>query len=84
MNPVTGMLPDGQKIKSTHICDVVIPGLPAELTDHIMPDMTTSSLFGICILCKTGCQVLFEDAKCQVIYNSNIILTGYKDPVSNL
>ncbi len=46
--------------------------------------MTTASLFGICILCKAGCKVLFDDDKCQVIYNSKVILTGYKDPVSDL
>jgi hypothetical protein len=49
-----------------------------------MPDMTTASLFGIHILCKVGCKVLFDDNKCQVIYNSKVILTGYKDPASNL
>ncbi len=51
---------------------------------NIMPDMTTASLFGIHILCKAGYKVLFDDDKYQVIYNSKVILTGYKDPVSNL
>jgi hypothetical protein len=83
-NPITVKLTDGCKIKSTHICEIVIPGLPKVLTGHIMPDMTTASLFGICILCKAGCKVLFDDNKCQVIYNSKVILTGYKDPVSGL
>ncbi len=54
------------------------------LTGHIMPDMTTASLFGIHILCEAGCKVLFDDDECQVIYNSEVILTGYKDPTSNL
>ena len=49
-----------------------------------MPDMTTASLFGIHILCEAGCKVLFDDDECQVIYNSEVILTGYKDPTSNL
>jgi hypothetical protein len=49
-----------------------------------MPNMTTSSLFGIRILCKLGCKVLFDNNKCQVIYNNKVILTGYKDPISNL
>jgi hypothetical protein len=49
-----------------------------------MPDMTTASLFGIHILCKAGCKVLFDDNKCQVIYNSKVILTGYKNPDSDL
>jgi hypothetical protein len=84
MNPITVKLLDGRKIKSMHICDIVIPGLPTILTGHIMPDMTTASLFGIRILCKAGCKVLFDDDKFQVFYNSKVILTGYKDPVSDL
>jgi len=83
-NPITVKLPDGRKIKSMHTCDIVIPGLPKVLTGHIMPDMTTASLFGIRILCKAGCEVLFDDDKCQVIYKGKVILTGYKDPVSDL
>ncbi len=61
-----------------------IPGIPTTLTGHIVPAMTIASLFGICILCKACCQVIFDDDKCQVIYNGNIILTGYKDSVSDL
>jgi hypothetical protein len=49
-----------------------------------MPDMTTASLFGIRVLCKAGFQVLLNNDKFQVIYNGKIILTGYKDPASNL
>ena len=84
VNPITVKLPNGRKIKSTHIWDIDISGLPTVLTGHIMPDMITSSLFGTSILCKAGCKVLFDDAKCQVIYNSKDILTRYKDPISNL
>jgi hypothetical protein len=49
-----------------------------------MPDMTTASLLGIQILCKAGCKVVFDNKNCQVIFKDNVILTGYKDPVSNL
>ncbi len=82
VNPVSVTLPDGQKIMSTHVCNIIIPGLPTVLTGHIMPDMTTASFFGIRVLCKA--QVLFDNDKCQVIYKGKLILTGYKDPVSNL
>jgi hypothetical protein len=51
---------------------------------HIMPDMTSASLFGIRVLFKAGCMIVFDDNKCQVIYNGKVILTGYKDPASNL
>jgi hypothetical protein len=52
INPVIITLPNGRKIKSTHLCNVMIPGLPILLTGHIMPDITTASLFGIRVLCK--------------------------------
>jgi hypothetical protein len=76
-NPISIELPDGSKIMSIHVCDINIPGLPTTLTGQIVPNMTTTSLFGIRILCKAGCQVLFDDDKCKVIYNGNVIRTGY-------
>jgi hypothetical protein len=84
INPVIFTLPDKRKIKSMHVCNVVIPGLPMVLTGHIMHDMTTASLFGIRVLCKVGCQVLFDNNKCQVIFNGTVILTGCKDIAGNL
>ncbi len=83
-NPITVTLPDSCKIMSIHICNITIPGLPTVLTGHIMPDMTTALLFGTQVLCKAGCTETFDDFKCQVLYNGSIILTGYKDPASNL
>ncbi len=61
INPVIITLPDGHNIESTHVYNVMIPGLPSVLTGHIMPDMTTASFFGIRVLCNAGCQVLFDD-----------------------
>jgi len=43
-----------------------------------------ASLIGIRILCKAGCKVVFDDEKCEVFYNNNIILRGYKDPTTDL
>jgi hypothetical protein len=83
-SPISVTLPDGRKIVSSHICDVRIPGLPTILTGHIMPAMTTASLFGIRILCKAGCKVVFDNEKCQVFYDNKVILSGAKDPVSDL
>jgi hypothetical protein len=83
-SPLSVTLPDGQKIKSTHVCNITILGLPTIITGHIMPDMTTASLFGIRVLCKAGSKVLFDNDKCQVIYDGKVILTGYKDLARNL
>jgi hypothetical protein len=46
--------------------------------------MTTAALFGIRILCKAGCKVVFNEEKCKVFNDNKVILTGFKDPVSDL
>ena len=74
--PLTINLPDGTMVKSTHICDLEIPGLPHVLEGHIVPDLTVASLVGIRILCKLGCTVLFTDTMCYVFYQEKLILTG--------
>ncbi len=39
LKPLTINLPDGRQLKSTHICDIDIPGLPTTLTGHIVPNL---------------------------------------------
>ena len=82
--PLTINLPDGRKVQSTHICDILIPGLPTKLTGHIVPDLKVASLFGIRVLCKAGCKVVFDKDKCEVYYQDKIILRGRKDPSTDL
>jgi hypothetical protein len=82
--PIQISLPDGKKIVSTHICDVDILGLPHKLIGHIVSDMKMASLLGIRILCKAGCEVIFDDEKCQVNFKGSTILMRYEDPASNL
>ncbi len=74
-------MPDGRKVKSTHICDT---GLLMVFTGHIVPHLTIASLIGIRPLCNAGCTVAFNKDKCDVIYNGNIILQGFKDIATNL
>jgi hypothetical protein len=82
--PLTVNLPDGRKVKSTHACNINIPGLPVTLTEHIIPDLKTASLIGIHPLCKVGCKVVFDNEKCDVVYKGRVILRGYKDPRTDL
>ena len=83
-NPLNINLPDGMIVKSTHICNLEIPGLPHVLEGHIVPKLTVASLVAIRILCKLGCTVLFTDTACYVRYQGKVILTGYKDPSTDL
>ena len=84
MKPLTIHLPDGTRVKSTHECDITITGLPKVLTGHIVPQLKIASLIGIRVLCEAGCNVVFNNEHCDVIYNDNIILRGYKDPTTDL
>jgi hypothetical protein len=80
VRPLTISLPDGQQIKSTHMCDIQIVGLPTILKGHIVPSLNVTSLIGIRPLCKAGCIVTFDDMKCDVTYNGTVILRRFKDP----
>lgn len=82
--PLTINLPDGKQVKSSHICDIAIPGLPTILLGHIVPSLTVASLIGIRPLCKAGCTVVFDDKKCDIILDGNVILRGHKDPSTDL
>jgi hypothetical protein len=83
-NPLIITLPNGEKVRSTKICDISIPGQPVMLTGHIIPGLFMALLMEICILCKAGCIVIFTDTTCEMIYNNKFILTGFKDPTTNL
>ena len=83
-SPITINLPDGKKVQSTHICDFVIPGLPQPILGHIVPGLAVASLVGIRPLCKAGCKVTFDNEKCDVMYNGDVILRGFKDPSTDL
>ncbi len=82
--PLTINLPDGRKVKSTHVCDIDIPGLPTTLTGHVVPHLAVASLIGICPLCNAGCTVTFDINKCDVVYNGRVILRGFKDVATDL
>ncbi len=83
-NPLTISLPDGKVVKLTHVCNFELPGLPTILEGHIVPDLSMALLVGICILCKAGCIVIFTKTASYVMYGGNVILTGYKDPSTDL
>ena len=84
VDPLTINLPNGGVVRSTHVCDVVIPGLPTVMTGHIVPGLSMASLMGIRVLCKAGCVVIFTNAKCEVWFNKKLILQGTKDPSTDL
>jgi hypothetical protein len=83
-SPLTINLANGTQVRSTHVCDIYIPGLPVMLKGHIVPSLNVASLIGIRPLCKAGCVVTFDDNKCDVIYDGKVILRGYKNKSTDL
>jgi hypothetical protein len=81
---LTITMPDGQKVKSMHICDITIPGLPTILMGHIIPHLAIVLLIGIRPLCNAGCTVIFDKDKCNVAFNGKVILHGFKDLTTDL
>jgi hypothetical protein len=75
---------NGWQVMSTHMWDIHINGLLFVLTGHIIPDLSIATLFGIRVLTEAGCNVTFDKHKCTVQYNGKIILSGDKDPSTDL
>ena len=61
IRPLTINLPDGMKVKSTHTCNISIPGLPMVLVGHVVPKLSITLLIGIRVLCDAGCEVVFTE-----------------------
>jgi hypothetical protein len=84
LKPLTINLLDGTQVQSTHKYNSCILGLPTVLIGHIVLHLAITPLIGIRLLCKAGCTVIFDDKKCDAVYNGNIILQGFQDPSTNL
>ena len=54
------------------------------LVGHVVPKLSIASLIGIRVLCDSGCEVVFTKTNCDVWYKGNIILSGKKDPSTDL
>jgi hypothetical protein len=74
--PLTINLPDGLRVRSTHVCNIAIPGLSTVLTRHILPDLAITSLVGIQPLCKVGYREIFDNNTCNVKYKDFMRIQG--------
>jgi hypothetical protein len=71
--PLTINVPDGRKVQSTHVCNIDIPSLPTVLTGHNIPALLVELLVGIRPICKVRFWVIFDNNKCDVEFEGNII-----------
>ena len=81
--PLTINYPDGGQVQTTHDLEIDL-GLDSDVPAHTLPSLAHSSLVGIRVLCKMGCQVVFDDVECRVYYKNRLILVGTKDPITDL
>ena len=80
------MLPNGNTMISTHTANLNIPTIPMQATQvHIFPDMEGSTpLLSIGNLCDHGCIATYDKDKVIIKRNNEIILIGYRHPVTKL
>ena len=79
------LLPDGERITSTHECELNIPSLPQEAKKaHIVPKLAHTSLVSIKMLCDAGCRVTYDNNTVNVFYKNIIIWKGHREPSTGL
>jgi hypothetical protein len=85
LHPIRITLPDGNKIQSSHTCNLDIPWLPHEITaGHIVPKLTHTSLLATRQFCDHGCEVTFTKKVCKVTLGGKTVLQGPRDPHTKL
>ena len=78
-------LPDGNKIKSTHTCQIDIPWIPeAAARAHILTGLDQTSLIYINMLCNSGCKVEYYASKRRVVFKHSIEWKGRREPNTGL
>ena len=84
-NPLSVQIPNGQKVNSTHTCELNVPALPKQARlGHILPGLAAHSLLSVVKLCNAGCDVKLTKIDCTVKYNGRLVLQGYKCARSGL
>ena len=77
--PITVKLPNGERLQNTHECHLNIPLLntSAKLA-RIFPGIQ-HSLLSLGQLCDGGCKIHLDAKIVQVIFNEQVIMTGYRN-----
>ena len=71
-------LPDGSRIKSTHIGYFVIAGLPEAACMAYLFHGLTVSLLSVGQFCASGCEATFDQANFRLKYGGKVIYEGYQ------
>ena len=71
-------LPNGDTVKSSHKCNLLLPLPQACKQGHIIPGLEGFSLISVVTLCNAGCEVLFTAISCTITHKGKVILRGRK------
>jgi hypothetical protein len=67
-------------MRTTHAVDLLLSKLlPNARMAHSLPGLTNNLLL-VAVLCDADCEVFFNDIGCEVTFDSEVILRGWRDP----
>jgi hypothetical protein len=77
------ILPNGQRIASTHEAKLPFPDLPEKAVHaHVFPDLNSHALLSIETFCDAGCTATFSATRVNIEKQGKVILTGTREPPS--
>ena len=83
-SPVVVALPDHTTMKSTHVVDLPLPGLPPPACEaHLFPALGNTSLISIGQLCDHGCSANFNKESVIIELHGKEILRGHRSSTTN-
>jgi hypothetical protein len=83
--PINVNMPNGTKIQSSHICNLLLTYLPPQARQaHILPGLVHNSLISVGQLCDNDCSLTFTQDQVTVSKNGKHLMYGARDPKSRL
>jgi hypothetical protein len=81
--PISVNMPNGQSIRSSHTCDLLLTELPPQARKaHVLTYLVHTSLISVGQLCDNGCNITFNKDTVSVMNNGKCVMTGACDPQS--
>jgi hypothetical protein len=75
------MLPNGDRIQSSHKADLLFKDLPtSSLRAHLFPHLQGQALLYMGVFCDAGCTANFTAKTVQIIYQGKTVLEGSRTP----
>jgi hypothetical protein len=80
-SPITVMLPNGERIQSSHEAELLFKDLPGgAIRAHLFPQLQGQALLSIGVFCDAGCTANFTATSVQILHKGKIVLEGARSP----